>query len=88
MVDRPEINGTRLTALRKALSPDGARAFAEWLGIAETTWNNYERGKRRISLDEAAKVVSRTGATLDWIYFGVGHALPVHLAEKLRQVDA
>jgi hypothetical protein len=34
------------------------------------------------------KVVAKTGASLDWIYRGGEYSLPVHLAEKLRQVDA
>jgi transcriptional regulator with XRE-family HTH domain len=74
--------GARLRELREA-SGMTARAFADFLGIAETTWNNYERGKRRISIDEALKVASRTGAGLDWIFRGIEHTLPGHVLEKL-----
>jgi transcriptional regulator with XRE-family HTH domain len=64
-MDNQEVIGARLKALREALSPEGARAFAERLRIAETTWNNYERGRLRISLYEAMKVIVRTGVSLD-----------------------
>jgi len=87
-IDRPEVIGVRLKTLREALGYDQARAFCQFVGFSDQALYNYETGKRRISLDEAAKVVSKTGATLDWVYFGVEHSLPFHLAEKLRQVDA
>jgi transcriptional regulator with XRE-family HTH domain len=87
-MDKPEVIGARLKALRLSLGFNQARAFCTFIGAHETNWNMFERGHRRISLDEAAKVFSKTGASLDWIYFGVEHSLPVHLAEKLRQVDA
>jgi transcriptional regulator with XRE-family HTH domain len=83
-IDGAEIIGARLRALREALGYKRARAFCEVVGITEQAWNNYECGRRRISLDEAMKVVARTGASLDWIYRGLEHTLPVNVAEKLR----
>lgn len=75
----------RLRELREALGHTQA-TMAQIAGINRTTWNNYETGLRRISLDEALKVCSATGATLDWIYRGEGIGqLPRDLALKLRQ---
>lgn len=87
-IDRPEIIGPRLKALRLALGFSQARAFCSFVEMGETSWNAFERGHRRITLDEVGKVVAKTGASLDWIYRGLEHTLPLHLAEKLRQVDA
>ncbi|PVE22075.1 hypothetical protein DC522_23250 [Microvirga sp. KLBC 81] len=88
VIDRPEIIGGRIRLLREALGYDQARAFCQFVGFSDQALYNYETGKRRISLDEAMKIVAKTGASLDWIYRGVEYSLPVHLAEKLRQVDA
>lgn len=74
--------GARLLELRRAYGYK-AKDFASFVGIAETTWNNYERGKRRISIDEALKVASRTGAGLDWIFRGLEHTLPKHVIDRL-----
>jgi ribose 1,5-bisphosphokinase PhnN len=55
--------------------------------MRESSWNAFERGHRRITLDEAGKVVGKTGVSLDWIYRGLEYTLPVQVAEKLRQVN-
>jgi len=75
----------RLRCLREATGyTHSAAAFARWLDITEQAWNNYERGRRRIELDQAMKIVTRTGVSLDWIYRGLEHTLPVNVAERLR----
>lgn len=75
----------RLRELRETLGYTQA-TMAQIAGLNRTTWNNYENGVRRISLDEALKVCSATGVTLDWIYRGEGIGqLPRDLALKLRQ---
>ena len=87
-MDRPEVIGGRLKALRLALGYRQAKAFCDFIGATDTAWNNWEHGRRTVPIDVASRLALRTGASLDWIYHGFGHALPVHLAEKLRQVDA
>jgi len=62
--------------------------FAAWMGIQTTTWNNYEKGINRISLDIARQVCAKTGATLDWIYEGNERFLPLHLARCLEDYRA
>jgi transcriptional regulator with XRE-family HTH domain len=77
--------GERLRRLREALGFKSAAAFCRFAEIGETAWNNYERGRRRIDLDQALKLAARTGASLDWIYRGQESSLPVGLASKLRE---
>ncbi len=73
----------RLTLTRSVL----AQSQAEWcrrVGIEPNTWNNYERGSRRISLDAAIKVCQMTDITLDWIYRGVLSAVPFDIAKLIQ----
>ena len=86
-MDSAEEIGARLARLRKALGHQQAKAFAEWIGTPDTTWNTFERGHRRITFPEVMKVVNKTGASLDWIYRGLEHTLPKHLADKLEAFD-
>jgi transcriptional regulator with XRE-family HTH domain len=86
--DRPENVGARLKALRLALGFNQARAFAAFLEINEQAWNHFETGRRPPVVRDGIRIAERTGASLDWIYRGLEHTLPLHLAEKLRQVDA
>lgn len=82
----------RLTLTHSVL----AQSQIEWcrrVGIEPSTWNNYERGARRISLDAAIKVCEMTGITLDWIYRGVLSAVPFDIARliqdgTLRAIDS
>jgi transcriptional regulator with XRE-family HTH domain len=77
----------RLRLTREALSQTQS-GFCALTGISRTAWNNYERALRRISIDEALKVVRVTGVSLDWIYRGVESALPLHLVERIRRAEA
>ena len=75
-------------ALRYALGYGGRRAaaFCRTYGFSTTQWHNYEKGERRINLDEALKLTSGTGATLEWIYRGDEWlwTLPEKLASDIR----
>lgn len=59
----------RLVVTREAL---GLRQgeFAAKADIAANTYNQYEQGKNRISLDKAVALCDEFGMTLDWIYRG------------------
>lgn len=72
----------RLRDLRVALGKTKS-TMARLAGISVQAWHNYEKGIRRISLDEAFKLRSATRVTLDYIYFGERALLPGDLAEKL-----
>lgn len=83
MADQIKDIGERLKLLREAKGMTQA-AFSRTLKIDQQQWNNYERGFRRISIDQATKVCIITGATLDWIYRGVTSALPLELALQIQ----
>jgi transcriptional regulator with XRE-family HTH domain len=72
----------RLKQLRESTKLDQV-AFCRVVGIEPQAWNNYERGFRRISLDQALKICQATGASLDWIYRGIGK--PVKLPASVRR---
>ncbi|WP_457090774.1 helix-turn-helix domain-containing protein [Microvirga sp. P5_D2] len=74
----------RLRQLRLAMGFIQKRAWCNFIGAHEPSWHVFENGNRRITIDEALKVCDRTGVSLDWIYRGLEHTLPLHVAEKLR----
>lgn len=70
----------RLRHLRERLGYHRAKEWCEHIGMGQQSWSNYENARRRISLDEAFKLVAVTGISLDWIYLGKhepGHTLEV-----------
>jgi transcriptional regulator with XRE-family HTH domain len=85
-MDHVEDIAERLRRLRLAYGFEQARAWCQFVGIGETSWNAFERGHRRITIDEALKLAAKTGASLDWIYRGLEHTLPLHVAQKLATV--
>ena len=74
--------GARLRALRAALEMNQS-AFCKLTGIGQSALANYESGFRRPDIDKAWLIAQKTGATLDWIYYGVRSGLPLHLSERL-----
>lgn len=86
-MDQPEQIGERLRRLREALGFDQAKRFAEFVGISEQAWNHFERGRRPPTVPDAIKVAGKTGASLDWIYRGMEHTLPMHVLQKLTALD-
>ncbi len=65
----PEI-GARLEALRKSQSDLSQKDWAMKHGWRETQYNNWETGVRRITVDDAQKLCSLYGLTLDFVYLG------------------
>jgi transcriptional regulator with XRE-family HTH domain len=76
--------GARLRSLRLWTqgSDPNQRAWAEKHGFAPTQWNNWEKGARRIPIEDAETLCARYGLTLDWIYRGRSDGL----SESLRNV--
>lgn len=78
----------RIKALRLAFGPELGRttqsAFADYVGVGLTTWNNYEKLGVRPDLDAARKLVAKFGVTLDWVYEGDPRGLRLDLLERLR----
>lgn len=73
----------RLKLLRDALGNTQA-TMASLAGATPAAWGNYESGIRRIRIDEALRLCSTVGVTLDWIYRGNVAQLPGDLIERIQ----
>lgn len=62
--------GARLTAVRQAFSDLSQKAWAEKHNFNQTQYNNWEKGTRRIPVENAEKLCGLYGLTLDFIYRG------------------
>lgn len=67
--DYPEI-AERLARIRKAFSDLSQKDWAGKHGFNQTQYNNWEKGSRRIPVDDAEKLCGLYGLTLDFIYRG------------------
>lgn len=65
----PEI-GKRLAAIRQAFSDLNQKDWAEKHCFPQSRYNNWERGIRRIPVDEAEQLCDLYGLTLDFVYRG------------------
>lgn len=72
----------RLRQLRAALGISQAQ-LCRRSGIEPNAWNNYEKGRNRISIDHALKVKRTFGVTTDWIYQGDLSGVRSDVAEKI-----
>ena len=75
--------GYRLTLTREVLGK-GQQDFADAAGINASAYNQYERGKRRISVEHAHKLCDHYHLTLDWIYRGDISGLKYQTVEAIR----
>lgn len=75
--------GRRLEALRLAKGIAAQNMFAQLIGAQISQYNNWETGRRRITVDFAIKICVLTGATLDYIYRGDVSSLPLSLVGRL-----
>lgn len=62
--------GVRLEAIRQAESNMSQKEWAEKHGFGVTQYNNWEKGVRRINVDEAERLCSLYEVSLDFIYRG------------------
>lgn len=77
--------GERLRILRRAHGWSQIVA-CERTGIPTPSWNSYEMGKKRLSLESAIDVIAAVpGVDLDWLYLGIDKHLAPPLREKLRK---
>jgi transcriptional regulator with XRE-family HTH domain len=75
----------RLRRTREAFKMNQAQ-WCRLVGIETQAWNNYESGRRRISIDQAIKVCQATGVTIDWIYRGLmNSSLPSSIQIELQK---
>ena len=75
----------RLRITRKALGYTQAQ-MGQLAGASapSQTWQNYEAGIRRISIDNALALCAATGLTLEWIYQGNMLMLPAEMAKQIQ----
>lgn len=78
----PEI-GARLASIRLAFSDLKQNAWAERHGFNPTQWNNWEKGARRIPVENAERLSELYGLTLDFIYRGRRDGLSESAAKVL-----
>ncbi|MEM7190542.1 MAG: helix-turn-helix transcriptional regulator [Pseudomonadota bacterium] len=77
--------GNRLRIIRVAHDMT-ARAFAEFVGIAEQSYYQYERGIGGISFDGLRKIRERTGFTTDYLLTGDEGTLQVRHVQMIKDV--
>jgi DNA-binding XRE family transcriptional regulator len=80
----PSEMAARLVLLREALGYTQA-AFSRRLGISYQRLSNWERSTQALPLNGAQLVRRVTGATLDWLYYGIESGLPRDLADKIAE---
>lgn len=71
-IDVPEYAeiGFRLRGIREGFSGLAQREWAEKHGFGVTQWNNWEKGVRRIPVENAERLCELYGLTLDFVYRG------------------
>lgn len=79
--------GRRLKATRQALGLR-ARDIHRATGIGESTWSQYENGRRFPDLMQMLPFADRFGIPLDWIYRGIVTAVPYEIAQRILDARA
>jgi len=75
--------GRRLRAIRHSFSELSQKEWAEKHGFSVTRYNNWEKGVRRIPVDEAEALADIYGVDLDFIYRGRRSGLSENAAKVL-----
>ncbi len=73
----------RLAAARTALGMD-QQDFGTRAGLSQPQYNQFEKGKRLLTLTAAMKLCDEYNLTLDWLYRGDPSGLPYALAKAIR----
>lgn len=82
--NRPDFSeiGERLRKIREGFSDLKQAQWANKHNFSPTQWNNWEKGTRRITVDEAEKLARTYELSLDYIYRGI----EAGLSENARKV--
>lgn len=75
--------GERLRVAREAMRM-AQDDFANKAGIAKSTYNQYELGKRLIPPGTAVALCEAHGLTLEWIYMADANNLPYKTANAIK----
>jgi DNA-binding XRE family transcriptional regulator len=78
--------GRRLELGRNAIGLDQSK-YSRMAGVSQNTYNQYERGKSRPSLNHAFMLCDTHGLTLDWVYNGDASGLPPDLQAAIRTLQ-
>jgi len=73
----------RLHAARQALGLD-QQQFGTRAGLSQPQYNQFEKGKRLLTLAAAMKLCDEYNLTLEWLYRGDPSGLPYALARTIR----
>lgn len=79
--------GQRLALTRQALGLQ-QNEFADRAGLAANTYNQFETGKNRPSVEAALALKDAYGMTLDWIYDGDMSGLRFQLGDAIKALIA
>jgi transcriptional regulator with XRE-family HTH domain len=81
--------GQRLRWTRLALNfryqADIARKISDDPNFAQV-WNNWEKGRDRISVDNAIMLVRKFRLSLDWIFLGDDARLARELSDRIAEI--
>jgi transcriptional regulator with XRE-family HTH domain len=76
--------GERLRLLRLAAGYSNQVEYADALNVSPQRYNHWERGRRLPDLWAIGRICAMTGATADWIFFGVVGAMPIDLMRRVH----
>ncbi|NOU05334.1 MAG: helix-turn-helix transcriptional regulator [Hyphomicrobiaceae bacterium] len=77
--------GRRLALTRQVMGLQ-QNEFCDRAQIAPNTYNQYENGKKRPSIDNAIKLCDAYHLTLDWIFRGDPSGLRYETADAIKAV--
>jgi transcriptional regulator with XRE-family HTH domain len=77
--------GRRLRLTREAMGLSQSE-FAQRAGLSKNSYNQYEKGKQRPSLESAISLAETYRITLDWIYLGDNSGLKWELVEAMKKL--
>ena len=77
--------GGRLEVTRQVVGLQ-QNEFCKGARLAPNTYNQYERGKKRPTLDNALRLCEAYNLTLDWIYRGDPSGLSYKMADAIKAI--
>jgi transcriptional regulator with XRE-family HTH domain len=75
-----------MASVRLARGISSGAAMAEALGLSQHVYNGFERGRTYPSPDVLGRFWQLTGATADYVLFGVVAGMPHELVKALKPV--
>lgn len=82
-----EALGRRLSLTRRVYGL-AQKDFCAKAGLPTNTYNQYEKGKKRPTIENAIALCEHYDLTLDWIYRGVTTGLRFGIADAIKSLRA